>query len=174
MADGGYRPAYNGQLAADARSQIIVGVDVITQGTDHGQIEPMREQIERRYATSPDAMLVDGGFVSLADIEAVEQRGCRVYAPVMQRPRPARARDRRRHRKDTPATMRWRRRMQTARAKPLYRLRAATSECIHALARNRGLEKLRVRGREKARAILLWYALAHNAVRALSLRAAAT
>jgi transposase len=174
MADGGYRPAYNGQLAADARSQVIVGVDVITQGTDHGQIEPMREQIERRYATSPDAMLVDGGFVSLADIEAVERRGCRVYAPVMQRPRPLRARDRRRHRKDTPATMRWRHRMQTARGKQLYRLRAATSECIHALARNRGLEKLRVRGREKVRAILLWYALAHNAVRALSLRAAVT
>lgn len=174
MADGGYRPAYNGQLAADATSQIIVGVDVVTQGTDYGQIAPMHEQIERRYATSPEAMLVDGGFVSLGDIDAVEQRGCRVYAPVTERPRPARARDRRRHRRDTPATMRWRRRMQTARGKQLYRLRAATSECVHALARNRGLEKLRVRGREKVRAILLWYALAHNAVRALSLREAMT
>lgn len=174
MADGGYRPAYNGQLAADATSQIIVGVDVVTQGTDYGQIAPMHEQIERRYATSPEALLVDGGFVSLGDIDAVEQRGCRVYAPVTERPRPARARDRRRHRRDTPATMRWRRRMQTARGKQLYRLRAATSECVHALARNRGLEKLRVRGREKVRAILLWYALAHNAVRALSLREAMT
>jgi hypothetical protein len=55
MADGGYRPAYNGQLATDATSQIIVGIDVVTQGTDHGQIEPMREQIERRYGTSPGA-----------------------------------------------------------------------------------------------------------------------
>lgn len=54
-------------------------------------------------------MLVDGGFVTLADIDALEQRGCRVHAPVMHRPRPARARDRRRHRRDTPATMRWRR-----------------------------------------------------------------
>jgi len=172
MADGGYRPAYNGQLAADAASQIIVAVDVVTQGTDHGQIEPMREQIEQRYGTSPGAMLVDGGFVSLADIDAVEGRGCRVYAPTMQRPRAARVRDRRRHRRDTPATMRWRRRMRTPRAKRLYRLRAATSECVNAIARNRGFDKLRVRGRPKAKAILLWYALAHNAIRALSLRAA--
>jgi transposase len=172
MADGGYRPAYNGQIATDATSQIIVGIDVITQGTDHGQIGPMREQIERRYGTSPGAMLVDGGFVSLADIDAVEGRGCRVYAPAMQRPRAARARDRRRHRRDTPATLRWRGRMQTPRAKRLYRLRAATSECVNAIARNRGLDKLRVRGRPKAKAILLWYALAHNAIRALSLRAA--
>jgi transposase len=172
MADGGYRPAYNGQLATDAASQIIVAVDVVTQSTDHGQIEPMYKQIEQRYGSSPEAMLVDGGFVSLADIDAVEGRGCRIYAPTMQRSRAARARDRRRHRRDTPATLRWRRRMRTPRAKHLYRLRAATAECVNAIARNRGLDKLRVRGCAKARAILLWYALAHNAIRALSLRAA--
>ena len=172
MADGGYRPAYNGLLAADARSQIIVGVEVSAQATDHGQLEPMCEQLERRYGASPAAMLVDGGFVSLTDIDAVERRGCRVYAPVMQRPRAARPRDRRRHRYDTPATLRWRRRMTTPGAQRLYRLRAATAECIHAIARNRGLDKLRVRGRHKIKAILLWYALAHNALRELSLRAA--
>lgn len=172
MADGGYRPAYNGQLAADPASQIIVGVDVTTQATDHGQIGPMYEQIERRYGRSPAAMLVDGGFVALGDIDAVESRGCRIYAPVLQRPRATRPRDRRRHRFDTPATLRWKRRMRTAGARRLYRMRAATSECVNAIARNRGLDKLRVRGREKVRAILLWYALAHNALRALSLRAA--
>jgi hypothetical protein len=58
-----------------------VAVEVVTQATDHGQIEPMREQIEQRYGASPGAMLVDGGFVSLTDIDAVEGRGCRVYAP---------------------------------------------------------------------------------------------
>jgi transposase len=172
MADGGYRPAYNGQFAADPTSQIIVGVAVTAQATDHGQIEPMREQIERRYGSSPEAMLVDGGFVSLGDIDAVESQGCRVYAPVMQRPRAARPADRRRHRFDTLATLRWRRRMQTPGAKRVYRLRAATAECVNAIARNRGLDKLRVRGCEKVKAILLGYALAHNALRALSLRAA--
>jgi transposase len=172
MADGGYRPAYNGQIATDATSQIIVAVDLVPRTTDHGQLEPMCAQIERRYGTPPAAMLVDGGFVTLADIDVLEQQGCRVYAPVMQRPRAARARDRRRYRRDTPATMRWRRRMQTPRAKQIYQLRAATAECVNAIARNRGFEKLRVRGREKAKTILLWYALAHNAIRELSLRAA--
>jgi hypothetical protein len=172
MADGGYRPAYNGQLAADSTSQIIVGVDVTSQATDHGQIGPMHEQIERRYGRSPEAMLVDGGFVALGDIDAVESRGCRIHAPVTRRPRAARPRDRRRHRFDTPATLRWKRRMRTRGAERPYRLRAATSECVNAIARNRGLEKPRVRGREKVQAVLLWYALAHNALRGLSLRAA--
>jgi hypothetical protein len=112
--------------------------------------------------------------VSLADIDTVEDRGSRVDALTMQRPRAARARDRRRHRHDTPATPRWRRhrRKRTPRAKHPFRVCAATSECANAIARNRGFDKLRVRGRAKAKAILLWYALAHNAIRALSLRAA--
>jgi hypothetical protein len=28
MSDGGFRPAYNGQLATDTESQVIVGVEV--------------------------------------------------------------------------------------------------------------------------------------------------
>jgi hypothetical protein len=143
MADAGYRRACNGQLATDTESQIVVAVDVTTQGSDHGQVEPMREQIERRYGVSPGAMLVDGGFVSLADFDRVERRGCRIYAPPMQRPRPARPRDRRRHRRDTPALSRWRRRMRTRAAKAIYRLRAATAECVNAIARRRGLVQAR-------------------------------
>jgi transposase len=171
MADGGYRPAYNGQLATDTASQIVVAVEVTTRGTDHGQVEPMRAQIERRYGVSPGAMLVDGGFVSLADLEAVEQRGCCVYAPAMERPRDLRSRDRRRHRRDTPLLTRWRRRMRTRAAKAIYRLRAATAECVNALARSRGLVQLPVRGQDKARSLFLLHALTHNCLRAHTLRA---
>jgi hypothetical protein len=38
---------------------------------------------------------------------------------------------------------------------------AATAECVNAIARNRGLRHIPVRRLEKARAILLWFALAH-------------
>ena len=34
MADGGYRPAVNTQLASDCDSQVIVGVEVSTAGSD--------------------------------------------------------------------------------------------------------------------------------------------
>ena len=46
--------------------------------------------------------------------------------------------------------------------------------CVNALARNRGLRHIPVRGVEKARAILLWFVLAHNLMRAVALRTAAT
>jgi hypothetical protein len=80
----------------------------------------------------------------------------------------------RRHRGDSPAVSAWRARMATEAARRIYRERASTAECVNALARNRGLRAFPVRGRRRARAVLVWYALAHNLLRAVSLRAAAT
>lgn len=63
--------------------------------------------------------------------------------------------------------------MQTEAAKAIHRERAATSECVNAHARRRGLTALRVRGRAKVRAVALWHALAHNLARTLALPAQA-
>ena len=65
-----------------------------------------------------------------------------------------------------------RQRMGTVEAKAAYRERGATSECVNALARNRGLRQVGVRGLQKVRAVLLWFALAHNLPRAARLRGA--
>ena len=60
--------------------------------------------------------------------------------------------------------------MGTEEAKVIYKDRASTAECVNAIARNRGLQQLRVRGRRKVKTILLWYALAHNMMRSIALR----
>jgi hypothetical protein len=61
--------------------------------------------------------------------------------------------------------------MGTELAKAIYKERAATSECVNAQARNRGLVRLLVRGLRKVRAIALWFAIAHNVVCGARLRA---
>lgn len=174
MADGGFRPAFNVQLATATDSQIITGVDVTNSGGDQGKMSPMVEQHEERYHERPKAVLIDGGFAKKADIDAVSPPagGTLVYAPVMKSKDPGRdshtpCDD------DSPAIAEWRRRMATDEAKTIYKERAATAECVNALARNRGLQRFPVRGLRKARAIALWHALAHNLMRAVALRAAA-
>lgn len=172
MADGGFRPAYNVQFATEVESQVVVGVEVTDAGTDTHQLVPMLEQIEKRHAHTPREVLVDGGYGSLDGIEAAEDRGCRVYAPPMK----PRDRERNPHRPlvgDREHIARWRMRMGTAAAKQKYKDRAATAECVNAQARNRGLLRLLVRGRKKARSVLLLYALAHNAMRSVALKQAA-
>ncbi len=71
-----------------------------------------------------------------------------------------------------PGTKAWRQRMSSAEGKAVYRHRAK-AECVNADLRNRGLQRLMLRGRAKVRAVLLWFAVAHNLMRAMALRAAA-
>jgi hypothetical protein len=54
----------------------------------------------------------------------------------------------------------------------VYKLRCL-HERINAGMRRQGLTRFTVRGKAKARIILLWHALAHNLMRAVSLRRAA-
>src|SRR5262249_60640000 len=84
MADGGFRPAYNLQFSTACSSQVIVGVEVTTVGSDLGQMAPMNAQIHERHAAYPKEALADGGFVKHQDIEAVaaQGEGGTVYAPV--------------------------------------------------------------------------------------------
>lgn len=178
MADGGTRPAYNVQFATDVPSQVIVGVEVITEGSDAGQLEPMQEQIEDRTENRPQAHLADGGFSTIQEIEKLNDpgEGRKLYVPVKNEEK------KRKEGKDpflpqsgdTAAVAEWRQRMGTPEAKQIYRQRAATAECVNALARNRGLQQFRVRGLNKVRIVAAWYALAHNVLRTFALRAAGT
>jgi transposase len=165
MADGGFRPAYNFQFSTACSSQVIVGVEVTTTGSDLGSIAPMNERIHQRHEAYPKEALVDGGFAKHQDIEATATRceGCLVYAPVPKPRDPERDRYAP-HAGDTPAVAEWRARMATAAAKQIYKERAATAECVNARARNRGLVRLLVRGVSKVRAIALWYAIAHDVI----------
>jgi transposase len=174
MADGGYRPAYNVQLATDTQTQVITGVGVTNSGGDQGKMAPMVEQHQARYGKTPDEMLADGGYAKKEDIIAVSEPNgsTTVYAPVQV----SKTSQRDAHEPradDKPAVAEWRKRMATPEAKEIYKQRAATAECVNAIARNRGLQQFRVRGQPKVLAAMLWYVLAHNLRRTLALRAEA-
>lgn len=171
MPDGGYRPAYNAQLTTDCKTQVIVGVEVTSQGTDRGWLGRAVRDVESRYGVRPKSALADGGFQSLSDIEMLEKQGTRVYSPPSvprsggrSRYRPARG--------DSAAVARWRGRMRRAESKEIYKERASSSECVNAHYRQRGLAQFLVRGREKVRAVLLLQALVQNLLRGFALRGA--
>lgn len=167
MGDGGFRPAVNGQFATDTESQVIVGVDATNVGSDMQAMPPMVEQIESRCGEPPEEYLVDANFASLESVESVSGR-TRVYAPPV-KPRDAKRDPYEPLPGDSEAVAEWRQRMGTEAAKEIYRDRAATAECVNAIARNRGLRQITVRGLGKAKAVLLLFALAHNMMRIATL-----
>jgi transposase len=176
MPDGGFRPAYNTQLATDVESGMIVGVIVTNQGTDNTGLKPMVEQIEERFAKRPEEQLVDGGFVNLEQIEAVEQAGTKVYAPLKDKEKIlAKGQDPFARRKgDSDEVAQWRQRMGTEEAKEIYKERASTAEWTNANYRNRGFYRVTVRGTKKTRCVALWQALAQNLLQAVKLLQRAT
>jgi hypothetical protein len=147
MADGGFRPAYNCQIASVAGGQIAMAVSVETVGSDRGLMRPMLETIQQHYDRVPKRHLIDGGFNKNDDIEWAAAEGIKVYGPAANSkhktdpyaPRPA----------DGPGVAAWRRRMKSPVGKGIYK-RRAPGECINARFRNWGLRQFTVRGIEKA------------------------
>jgi len=168
MPDGGYRPAHNVQFATDTKTQVIVGVSVSNSGTDYGQMPPMVKQVNAEHGKKPNEILIDGGFVSIEDIESVSQSGAKVYAPVKKPKNPA-LDPHAPKQGDSEAIAEWRTRMGTDEAKEIYKERAASAECVNAKARGHGLTQFLVRGTEQALGVALLAAIAHNVVRALTL-----
>ena len=163
MPDGGFRPAYNVQLATDVDSQVIVGVAVTNRGTDQGEGLAMEEQVTQRTGQHPGAYLVDGGFVDLEDIEALEGCGVRVYAPPKKQEggrkmiwKPG----------TKPEVLAWRERMETEAGKTTYKHRASTAECVNAQTRVKyGVQRFTVRGVTKVTSIALLLVITHNLLR---------
>ena len=167
MGDGGFRPAYNIQYGTDTDSQIIVGVEVVSTGSDQGQMAPMVEQVSERCGHTPEEWLVDGGYPAHEQIDAVAERTT-VLAPVPQSkdkqvdPHQPKA-------GDSQAVAQWRKRMASEQAKRRYKDRAASAECVNAQARNRGMIRLNVRGLTKVKGVAVLFALAHNLMRVATL-----
>lgn len=164
MGDGGYHPAMNVQLAVDTQSRAIVGVDVVNQGVDTGQLEGMREQVEQRTGQKVQEHLADGGYLTLESVDRAEADEVTLYIP----PKPPRNKAKRGSEYeprpgDSEAVKRWRQRMGSEEGKRIYKERASTVETANAdLKRRRGLVQLTVRGLGKARCVALWCALAYN------------
>jgi transposase len=190
MGDGGFRPAYNVQFATTCDSQVIVGMAVVNAGSDMAQLAPMVEQVEQRLGQAPEQWLVDGGFPAHEQIDAVAGK-TELYAPVpkaklpKEQPKQAAGSEAGQAVQDvtsaapvsefdpkpgdSPAVAQWRARMNTEPAREVYRQRAATAECVNALARNRGLLRMPVRGLARVGCVVGLFVLAHNLMRTAEL-----
>ena len=165
MPNGGFNPAANVQLAEDAESRAIVGVDVSPEGSDAaGLSAPMREQVEKRTGRKVQEHLADGGYLRKEDLKEAHEQGVALFVP----PKPARKPEKRGHELDpqpgdSEAVQAWKQRMRSEEGKQIYKQRAATSETVNAELRTyRGLGRILVRGLAKARCVALWCAIAYN------------
>ncbi len=167
MANGGYSPAANVQLAADTVSRAILAVSISNESSDSaGLSEPKRAQVEQRTGGMVKQHLVDGGYLRMEDIVEAHEQGVELFVP----PKPARNPENRGEevkpkQGDSEAIRAWKQRMDSEQGKKTYHQRASTSETVNAELRTyRGLTPLTVRGLDKIKCVALWCALAYNLI----------
>jgi transposase len=170
MGDGGFRPAYNIQLATAGSPmggpRTIVGVLVTNRGVDSGSIGPMLDDIEARTGHLPVTLLADAGHADHASIRAAAERGVTALIPVPEREKGSKA-------KAHPDVEAWHRRMETEEAKELMRARASLAELPNAQLKSRlGLAQILLRGLPKVTCFALLTVLTANILAHLAALAA--
>jgi transposase len=160
MGDGGFRRAYNVQMATAGSEmggpRTILGVQVTSIGSDMGSVTPMLDQIKQRTGALPKVLLADGNHAKHDCIRNATERGVDVIIPVPDRStKPDLSED--------PAIAAWHDRMETDEAKRLYRARAGICELPNAhLKCHHGVGQVLVRGAEEVGCVALLAALAAN------------
>jgi transposase len=167
MGDGGYRPAFNVQLASDVDSTAIVGLDVVNSPADAHQMPPMLQDIEARCGALPQEYLIDAGLIDFESLERADALDVLVYGPLPNAGRPPKGRPKSHPAEprsdDSPAVAHFRLRMASPEAQRLYKRRGEVAERTNAeLKDKRGLTHFLVRGLGKVKCIALWTALAYN------------
>jgi transposase len=162
MPDGGFRPAYNMQLATAGDpmggARTIVGVRITNVGSDMGSVEPMLDEVERRTGQVPDVLLADAGHADVDSITAAAARGVR---PLISVPKRSAANGPKANK--SPAIAAWRDDMQSDEAKQLLRARASLCELPNAHAKTRfAMSSLLVRGLGNVTCVALLFAITHN------------
>lgn len=68
---GGYAPSYNVQISTEASHKIIVGLGVSQNGSDYGELVGAMQRVEENLQAKPAQVVVDGGFTSRENIQAM-------------------------------------------------------------------------------------------------------
>lgn len=122
---GAFEQSYNAQIAVDSAERIIVAANVTSCAADAGELLKMEAATEANLGQHPKELLADAGYKSEANFVELEKRGVQGFISLRRgEARPTQVS------KDTPATQRMARRLQTERGRKRYRLRKTVVEPV--------------------------------------------
>lgn len=175
MADGAVRPAYNVQVASACG--FVVAIDPVQRRNDRGLAPAMVAQVEQRCGKLPDRLLADTGAMTAADIATLAQTcpSMQVFSPPPACKKASKPQSKARYERNRAAEPQclkeWRARMDSEEGQAVYKRRNNT-EHAHARLKNRGFDRMVLRGLAKVRIACWLHAITHNLMWAISRRRA--
>lgn len=124
--DAGYQQCYNGQVAVDEGSQLIVAAELSNIAGDNGALLPMIDQAQCNTELTPQMTLADTGYSGEANLRELERRGLAACVALGREDKRQRAVNA----KSNPATARMARWLRTPEGRAHYRRRKAIPEPV--------------------------------------------
>jgi hypothetical protein len=157
----GFIQGYNAQVAVDGEAQIIVAHGLTQSSCDHDQLEPPVDGVEANTGRRPDETSADRGYLSEANLAALQARRITDYIATGRAKHPSAGRCR-----GGPLTQAMRRKLRRAGWRSRYRLRKQIVEPVFGqIKQGRGFRQFLLRGVEAVRAEWALLCIAHNLVK---------
>ncbi|MBS2027942.1 MAG: IS1182 family transposase [Deltaproteobacteria bacterium] len=155
----GFEQGYNCQAAVDAHAQVVVAHAVEAAQNDVQQLVPMVKQIRENLGRNPEELSADNGYLSEANLAALEKRRIEGYVAAGRE---------KKHQNGRPKllgtrTRRMKRKLKQGGYRSRYRLRKQTVEPVFGqIKAARGFRSMSMRGITKAQREWALVCTAHN------------
>lgn len=166
----GFVQGYNGQIAVDGDSQVIVAVELTQDHNDLNQLAPMLQQTIENTGQIPKHATFDAGYDNQGQIDEFDDK-IDIYVPTQKdwKQRKAMAEQpppRGRIPKHMTKRQRRERKLLTKKGKQIYKKRGSSVEPVNGQIKSaRGLNKLLMRGIDKCKSEWKMYCTAHNVLK---------
>jgi transposase len=143
----GFDQCFNGQIAVDETTQLIVATGLTNCGADNAELLPLINRVEATLGGAPPEVLADAGYRAEATFQTLEARDITAFISLGHETRPAKPPNPTHH-----ATQRMADRLKSAVGRARYRRRKAIVEPVIGWIKEvLGFRRFSLRGLAKAR-----------------------
>jgi transposase len=159
LTKDGYIQGYNAQAAVDGKAQIIVAHALTPSMSDQHQLVPLVDAIEETLDRKPSEVSADSGYLSEANLEALDERDINAYIATGRAKHPAESK----RNVSGPLTRGMKTKLKRGGWRSRYRLRKQIVEPVFGQVKQaRGFRQFLLRGVEAVKAEWAMICTAHN------------
>ena len=158
-SSSGFEQCYNGQLAVDGDSRLIVAAKLTQSSSDHGELLPVLQEVLANTGQYPQEVLADAGYRSEENFQKLEAAQIDAYVPLGREGKKQSIKDE----EKSPATARMKRKLESEEGRKRYARRKGIVEPVNGWIKSvLGFRQFSLRGLQKAAGEWMLVCLALN------------
>jgi transposase len=142
----GFEQCYNGQLAVESESRLILAAKVTQSASDHDELLPVLEEVRANVGQLPQAVLADAGYRSEENLQSLEACAIDAYVSLGREGKKSVVKNEAKY----PATQRMKQKLDTPEGRKRYSKRKSIVEPVNGWIKSvLGFRQFSLRGLKK-------------------------